>query len=54
VDKYLQPGGWFLAEMGAGQDPQILKIAEKNPDLDSFAFAKDLSGINRVFKARRK
>jgi hypothetical protein len=21
--------GWFLAEMGAGQDPQVLKIAEK-------------------------
>jgi release factor glutamine methyltransferase len=54
VDKYLRPGGWFLAEMGAGQDPQILKIAEKNPDLDSFAFARDLGGINRVFKARRK
>ena len=54
VDKYLQPGGWFLAEMGAGQDRQVLKIAEENPHLDSFAFAKDLSGINRVFKARRK
>ena len=54
VDKYLRPGGWFLAELGAGQHPQILKIGEKNPDLDSFAFAKDLGGINRVFKARRK
>jgi len=54
VDEYLLPGGWFLAEMGAGQDPQILKIAEKNPDLDSFTFAKDLGGINRVFKARKK
>jgi release factor glutamine methyltransferase len=54
VDEYLRPGAWFLAELGAGQDPQILKIAEKNPDLDSFAFAKDLDGINRVFKARKK
>jgi release factor glutamine methyltransferase len=54
VDKYLRPGGWFLAEMGAGQDRQILEIAEKNPDLNSFAFAKDLSGVNRVFKARKK
>ncbi|MCX5918979.1 MAG: peptide chain release factor N(5)-glutamine methyltransferase [Deltaproteobacteria bacterium] len=54
VDEYLLPGGWFLAEMGAGQDPQILKIAEKNPDLDSFTFAKDLGGINRVFKARKR
>jgi release factor glutamine methyltransferase len=54
VGDHLRPGGWFLAEMGAGQDPQIIKIAEKNPGLDSFGFAKDLSGINRVFKARRK
>ncbi len=54
VDEYLLPGGWFLAEIGAGQDPQILKIAEKNPHLDSFTFTKDLGGINRVFKARRK
>jgi release factor glutamine methyltransferase len=54
VGDYLRPGGWFLAEIGVGQDPQIIKIAEKNPDLGSFGFAKDLSGINRVFKARRK
>ena len=54
VDEYLRPGAWFLAEMGAGQDPQILKIAEKNPGLDSFAFARDLGGIYRVFKARKK
>lgn len=54
VNEYLRPGGWFLAEMGAGQDSQVLKIAEKNRDLDSFGSAKDLSGINRVFKARKR
>jgi release factor glutamine methyltransferase len=54
VSEYLRPGGWFLAEMGAGQDSRVLKIAEKNRDLDSFGFAKDLSGITRVFKARKK
>ncbi|MGE5252602.1 MAG: peptide chain release factor N(5)-glutamine methyltransferase [Planctomycetaceae bacterium] len=54
VGDHLRPGGWFLAEMGAGQDPQIIRIAEKNPGLGSFGFAKDLSGIDRVFKARRK
>jgi release factor glutamine methyltransferase len=54
ISEYLHPGSWFLAEMGAGQDRKILKIAEKNPGLDSFGFAKDLSGINRVFKARKK
>ncbi len=54
VGKFLDPGGWFLAEMGAGQDEEILKIVEKIPDLDSFDFVKDLAGIKRVFKARKK
>lgn len=54
VGKFLDPGGWFLAEMGAGQDQEILKIVEKIPDLDSFDFVKDLAGIKRVFKARKK
>lgn len=54
VGKFLDPGGWFLAEMGAGQDEEILMIVEKIPDLDSFDFVKDLAGIKRVFKARKK
>jgi release factor glutamine methyltransferase len=54
VGEYLRSGGWFLAEMGAGQDRQVLEIAQKNLELDSLGFAKDLSGINRVFKARKK
>jgi len=54
VAGYLRSGGWFLAELGAGQDRQVLEIAQKNPELDSLGFAKDLSGINRVFKARKK
>ncbi len=54
VRKFLHSAGWFLAEMGAGQDQEILKIAEKIPDLNSFDFIKDLAGIKRVFKARKK
>ena len=54
VGEFLNAGGWFLAEMGAGQDQKIFKIVEKNPDLDSFGFVKDLAGIKRVFKARKK
>jgi len=54
VGKFLLPAGWFLAEMGVGQDQEILKIAEKISDLDSFDFVKDLAGIKRVFKARKK
>jgi release factor glutamine methyltransferase len=54
VSAYLHPGNWFLAEMGVGQGQKILTIAGKSSGLDSFGFAKDLSGINRVFKARKK
>jgi release factor glutamine methyltransferase len=54
VAGYLRSGGWFLAELGAGQDRQVLEVAQKNLELDSLDFAKDLSGINRVFKARKK
>jgi release factor glutamine methyltransferase len=51
---FLRPGGWFLAEMGEGQDQRVRKIAETAPDLDCFDFVKDLAGIRRVFKARKK
>jgi len=54
VGEFLVPGGWFLAEIGAGQDQEILRIAAENPDLDSLSFAKDLAGIKRIFKARKK
>jgi release factor glutamine methyltransferase len=54
VGKFLNAQGWFLAEIGAGQEQDVQKLAERNPDLDSFAFVKDLAGIKRVFKARKK
>ncbi len=54
TDLFLQPGGWFLAEIGAGEDEQVLRLARQNAGLDSFAFQKDLAGIKRVFKARKK
>jgi release factor glutamine methyltransferase len=50
----LRSGGWFLAEMGKGQYQEILTMAEKVPDLDSFDFVRDLAGMKRVFKARKK
>jgi len=52
--EFLNPGGWFLAEIGAGQDQSVLKIAQENPVLDSFDFVPDLARIRRVFKARKK
>ncbi len=52
--EFLLPEGWFLGEIGAGQDQNILEIAEQNPDLGAFSFAVDLAGIKRVFKARKR
>ena len=54
VGEFLESGGWFLAEIGEGQDREVLRIAGKSPDLGSFDFAKDLAGVKRVFKARKR
>ncbi len=54
VGDFLNSGSWFLAEMGEGQDRKILEMAEKVPGLNSFESVKDLAGIKRVFKARKK
>lgn len=54
VGDFLLPGGWFLAEIGAGQDQKVLELAGKNPALEAFAFAADLGGIKRVFGARKR
>jgi len=54
VGEFLSPGGWFLAEIGAGQEEKIRRIAGRNPELASGDFVPDLAGIERVFKARKK
>jgi len=54
VGEFLVAGGWFLGEVGAGQDQRILEMARKNPDLEEFTFVPDLAGIKRVFKARKR
>jgi len=54
VGELLIPGGWFLAEIGAGQGEKIRRIAGGNPELASGDFVPDLAGIERVFKARKK
>jgi release factor glutamine methyltransferase len=54
VREFLSPEGWFLAEIGAGQEQKIRQIAQENPELASCDFVPDLSGIKRVFKARKK
>jgi release factor glutamine methyltransferase len=54
VGLHLRAGGWFLAEIGAGQDQEVRRLAEKKPSLEELAFIPDLAGIQRVFKARKK
>ena len=54
VGEFLNPGGWFLAEIGDGQGGKIRQIAEGNPEFVSCGFVRDLAGIERVFKARKK
>ncbi len=54
VGRYLQPAGWVLIEIGAGQDPEVGRIAAEAPDLEAFTFIPDLAGIKRVFKARKR
>jgi release factor glutamine methyltransferase len=53
LSDFLLPGGWFLGEIGVGQDQKILGIAGQNPDLGEFSVVADLAGIKRVFKARK-
>ncbi len=54
VGDFLFTGGWFLGEIGTGQDPEILEIAGQNSALGNIRFVPDLAGIKRVFKARKK
>jgi release factor glutamine methyltransferase len=54
VGEFLSPEGWFLAEIGAGQEQKIRQMAQGNPELASCDFVPDLAGIERVFKARKK
>lgn len=53
ISKFLQPQGWFLTEIGAGQEEEIKKIATKMADLSPGIFVRDLAGINRVFKVSK-
>jgi release factor glutamine methyltransferase len=53
VTEFLRPKGWFLSEIGAGQDEKIQSIAGQNGELNSGSFIQDLAGIKRVFKAQK-
>lgn len=51
---YLAPDGCLIMEMGYGQANDIKKIAFENGRFKDIEIKKDLSGIERVFKAQLK
>lgn len=53
VGRFLERQGWFLTEIGAGQEEEIKKIIAGITDLNGGIFIRDLAGINRVFKASK-
>lgn len=53
VSKFLRPQGWFLTEIGAGQEEEIKKIVAGIEDLSPGILERDLAGINRVFKVSK-
>ncbi len=50
---YLRRGGWLLLEVGQGQADAVSGIAERDGKFDLIDKVRDLSGIERVVKARR-
>jgi release factor glutamine methyltransferase len=51
---YLRKGGWLLLEVGEGQGKRVSGIIEEEGCFTRPERIKDLSGIERVVKARRK
>jgi release factor glutamine methyltransferase len=51
---YLRKGGWLLLEVGEGQGKRVSGIIEEEGCFTRPERIKDLSGIDRVVKARRK
>jgi release factor glutamine methyltransferase len=51
---YLKQGGYLILEMGYGQAEKIKKLIKQNNVFEQIDIKKDLAGIDRVIKARRK
>jgi release factor glutamine methyltransferase len=48
----LAPGGWLLAEFGAGQTAEVIAIAKQYGFTDTMTY-RDLAGLDRVVAVRR-
>ncbi len=51
---YLRRGGWLLLEVGQGQARGVSEMMERDGTFDSVGRIRDLSGIERVVKGRKK
>ena len=51
---YLRKGGWLLLEVGQGQADAVSGIVETGGKFDSIDKIRDLSGIERVVRARKR
>jgi len=52
--EYLRRGGWLLLEVGQGQARKVSEMAEKTGKFSLIDRIRDLSGIERVVRAKRK
>ena len=51
---YLRTGGWLLMEVALGQGPDVSELIEKESNFSKPECIPDLSGIERVVKARKR
>jgi release factor glutamine methyltransferase len=54
VPSYLRMGGWLLLELGQGQGKRIAELIHEKEEFSEPELLKDLSGIERVVKLRKK
>ena len=52
--KYLRRGGWLLLEVGQGQAEKVSRILDMDGKFGLIEPVRDLSGIERVVRARKK
>jgi len=52
--QYLRPGGWLVLEVGQSQAGEVCGMMERTDSFDSLERIRDLSGIERVVRGRRK
>ncbi|MBO4819003.1 MAG: hypothetical protein J5528_02585, partial [Firmicutes bacterium] len=52
--EYLEKDGLFLMEIGEDQASEVLKLAAETDSFHELSVEKDLAGLDRYLKARKK